>query len=432
MELSWPTSESPQKNASAESSKRFKLLRFALIGVLVILWVFFIMSVLKNTGLFRWLGIDYGFYYSQSVTLLSGDTKSVYSLPVLDKHLQELIGYTSQPGRPLDAGPVPYPPVFAWLFGLFTQTSPPIGFAFWTLVNTLGALHLARRVWQITPRENRVWAAALVLTSFPIVYTLFVGQPLTLLACAVAECYLSLRAGNNLQAGLWLSCLVMKPQYGILIAAVLLWKRQWFAVIGAALGIIGFIAVSAWVAGVDALLTYPSSLSDLSGFRGQGTVAYPEQMINWRALVINYLPSINDNSGILITLVLGAISVLCLVLLWRGPWKPSGDRFPGQLLALVIVTLLGNYHSHVHGMTLLIVPAAAVLANRSTSAFTRAIIMVGAILPSIVFTLSSSSRLTSIIISVLMIVCLASILIENSKSQSNADQRRGEELLVQS
>ena len=82
--------------------------------------------------------------------------------------------------------------------------------------------------------------------SFPVACTLIVGQPQLLLACAVAECYLSLREGRDFTSGLWLALLLFKPQYGLLIGLVLIWKRRWAAIAGVIVGGMAIVGGSVW------------------------------------------------------------------------------------------------------------------------------------------------------------------------------------------
>jgi len=327
---------------------RWRLFCTGLAVDLAVIWLALFWSVYQRVGLFRWLGIDYGFHFSQTKTLWS-EPERIYDLAALDQNLQTLVSYTTEPWHPLAAGPVPYPPIFAWLFTPFTLPSAPVGFLLWTVVNIVGAAYLAWLTSSLFPSRERVWVGMLVLTSFPIAYTIFVGQPLILLACAVAQCYLNLRAGRDFHAGLWLACLFLKPQYGILLGTLLVWKRQWGAVAGVALGGVLIVLGSAIVAGIPALLSYPASLSNLSGLRGIGTVAYPEQMVNWRALVVSFGPNLSDRIGLLIVLLLGAATVGAAAWSLRGPWMPEGplslpwSRRPFWLLCwpAIIATCMG-------------------------------------------------------------------------------------------
>jgi hypothetical protein len=85
--------------------------------------------------------------------------------------------------------------------------------------------------------------------------------------------------------------LLLKPQYGLLIGPLLLWKRRWRVVGGVALGGLVIITVSAVFVGLPTLGTYGQAIADIAPWGG-AAVASPGQMINWRALILNLRPSI--------------------------------------------------------------------------------------------------------------------------------------------
>src|SRR5205823_7881821 len=184
----------------------------------------------------RVIGVDWSMYYSQALTLRSGQPEAIYDVARTDPYLETLRVYSTDPSEPLAVGPVEYPPIFAWLMIPFTLPPAPIGFALWTLLNLAGVAWLAHRVAQVWPAISRTQALLALLVSYPVTMGLIVGQPTALLACAVAEWYLALRRGRDLRAGLWLAVLLLKPQYGILIGPILLWKHRWNMVAGVALG----------------------------------------------------------------------------------------------------------------------------------------------------------------------------------------------------
>src|SRR5262249_1434650 len=147
---------------------------------------------------------------------------------------------------------------------------------------------------------------------------LIVGQPTALLACAVSECYVSLRAGHDLRAGLWLSVLLFKPQYGVLIGPILIWKRRWLTVVGTALGALAMLLASV-------VLVRPSgggflwALGEYGAFGGGALIA-PGLMINWRALILWLRPSIGSTSGLLLLAVLSLLTLVLVLPIWRGRW----------------------------------------------------------------------------------------------------------------
>lgn len=360
--------------------------RLACLAVAVVAvgsWAEKIWAHYAEFGLFTWIGVDYGVYFAQATALRSGDAQGLYDLQVLERYHQALAAYTTDPEQPLRSGHVLYPPLFAWLFIPFTLPPPPLGFALWTGLNALAAVHLVRRVVELFPGPERPWLALLLLSSFPIVQNLVLGQPMILLACAVAEGYRSLRAGRELRAGLWLAALLFKPQYLVLVGPLLVWKRRWAALAGVTLGALVIAAGSALAAGLTAMRDYPAALVEEGEFHGTRTPSYPWEMINWRSLVLFLEPEISSTSGVAITVLLSAITVLLLVLAWRGPWAPAERPFPAKVSLALVATLLAGYHSHLHGVVLLAAPLAAVLTHGRPSGVMRLTIVAGLVLPTL-------------------------------------------------
>lgn len=344
----------------------YYLVGLALLGI----WLDRVWLIVGDTGLFRVVGLDWSLYAAQAIVLRSGDPHLIYAIGQIDAALQSFRVYTAAPSEPLPVGPVPYPPVFALLVSPFTLLPPPIGFGLWTMLNLSAAFFLAWRVASVLPNVGFTWATLAVLVSAPIAQGLVVGQPTALLGCAMAECFLSLRGGHDLRAGLWLSAFLFKPQYGVLLGPMLLWKRRWSVVGGVAIGGATLLVASIALVGVPTLLSYTAALADDAPFRG-GSMTSPGLMVNWRALILNLRPSIGPDTGLALTLLLGALTVVCVVPIWRSAWAPGSTAFPAQMTATLVATVLANYHSHVHGGAILAVPLAATLAQVRTGPIAR-------------------------------------------------------------
>ena len=221
--------------------------RYAGLSFFLILWGRVVWSIYSDTGLFRWIGTDFALYFAQSTVLWSGEPGAIYRPEVFNEIFQRLITLYSPDRSAVHPTHVPYLPLFAWLFTPFTLSSPLVGFALWESLQLLAVIWLAWRVTQLFPGVKQTWVTLVLLVSFPVASTLIVGQPQLLLACAVAECYLSLRRGRDFAAGLWLALLLFKPQYGLLIGLVLIWKRRWAAIAGVIVG--GIVIVGGSVSG---------------------------------------------------------------------------------------------------------------------------------------------------------------------------------------
>jgi hypothetical protein len=389
------------------------LLAAVFVGVLG-LWLHVIWSRFVVGGLFISLGADWALYYAQTAAFWGAGPPAIYDFTALGQYLQPLTAYTTVPGEPLPAGHVPYPPLFAWLFTPFTWPSPPVGFALWTALNLCTALYLGWRVAQQVGPGHRAWVVLLVLTSLPVVVAIYYGQPVLLLACFFGEAYLALRSGRDFRAGLLIGCLLIKPQYGLLIGPLLLWKRRWSAVAGAGIAVAAILVGSWLVAGLPTLLAYPTSvLEEDPGLRSVSSNA--KEMVNWRAIVLTAAPRISELRGLAITSALGLLTVAAAAFCWRGPWQPRSPLFPAQMSALMLATILANFHSHDHGATFLAVPVAAVLAQRWPSLPTRAALLAAATVPTAVLLfgyLTGVSVMVSFTFAALLVISFATLVFD--------------------
>lgn len=362
------------------------LARLLLTAGLILVWTrtaHEIALVWPSWGLFRLIGSDFALYFAQASALRAGDLASLYDLSGLNTYLQPLASFSGT-NDPLRVGPVPYPPLFAWLVAPLTWLSPPAAFGVWTAINLLAGVILAWRCASLFRRCDRWWIMLVVLSSVATVQNLLGGQPMLLQACGVAECFLALRSGRDFRAGLWLSCLFFKPPYALFVGPLLLVKRRWSAVGGAALGMAIGCLGSVLASSVTTLLEYPHAIIDLASFR-TGTNAFAEQMINWRALILFVAPQMSDFRALLVALGLSVATVAVLAPVWRTPWAPTERFFSHRMCALLIATVLANYHSHIYGGVLLALPLAALFAdgrpNRVTTLTVGSLIFGSTLLP---------------------------------------------------
>jgi Glycosyltransferase family 87 len=320
-------------------------IRWALVGLLAVLWATATWTDYRGGDSLQWLGWDYRLYVDNSRAFSSGDPEAIYDP-----------GESMGPG--LEIPEVPYPPVFAWLVTPFTALPFSLGYVVWSALNLLAALHLARRAAEQFPRPQRVWAGLAVLLSFPVAFTLITGQTQVWLACALGECYLALRSGRDFRAGLWLAALLLKPQYGILLGLVLVWKRRWSAVLGAGVACLAIVGLSGGVAGLKALRAWPLNVASMAT-PDPGSI----RQVNWRQIVWGIDPSINPDLALALIGVLSVLTLVGVLLVWRGAWEPQEPRFSARVCLLLLASQLVIYHSHNYGLAILAVPLASLFAN---------------------------------------------------------------------
>ncbi len=342
-------------------------LQVALLAVFLAGWGFHAVRTFEDPvlgGLFRWIGIDFGFFYAHAQVFAHGDLAELYSVDAAAPYRDALAAYANGAG-PLPSGPVPFPPIYAWLISPMALLPAPLAFAIWTAVNAVGAIALAWRAASFYTAERRLLAGILVLVSTAVIFSLWFGQPQLILALAFGEAFIALRKGRDLTAGVWLAVVLFKPQYLVLILPVLLWKRRWRALAGFVAGGLAILVASVLVAGPSTFVEYLGTLIDSATASGGTllTAVAPDVMVNWRALVLRAPLDLPDTVRVAITLILSGLTVAALVVAWRGPWLPTGARFAGQMTLLAIATVLTAWHSHIHGVAMIAVPLAALLAS---------------------------------------------------------------------
>ena len=203
---------------------------------------------------------DFTFYYAAAVIGTRHGWGSIYDLGLQQAQLNEMgsgIGI-AQLARFIS------PPPVAWLALPFTALPYPIAYWLWSgmlLAALAGAWYMA------APGAGRLRLVLLVaaLGWVPVIYGLQLGQPGLLVALGVAASYFLLRSGRELESGLALGLIVLKPQLAFLVPIALLAAQRYRAFTGAAIAI-GVLAVaSALNVGPGGVAAYEQRLAFAAG-----------------------------------------------------------------------------------------------------------------------------------------------------------------------
>lgn len=254
------------------------------------------------------------------------------------------------------------PPFAALPFALLSHLPLERAYALWTLINLavfagigLWITYLLRGSRSTVP----VAAAIMTMTFLPAFVTLVQGQWSLLLTAGLLLSWRALRDEKDIQAGLWLGVLAVKPQLLLLPIAALLWQRRWRAVGGLAASC-GLALVLSWaISGFGGLSAYVALISEAARW-GDRFGIHPQALYTLRGLAHAWLRT-DDPIQALPFWAAG----ICLVigLLWYG-WRPGHYRQePGPALQwamLVIAALLVSPHAYNHDLSLLIVSGALV------------------------------------------------------------------------
>jgi hypothetical protein len=237
----------------------------------------------------------------------------------------------------------------------------------WTF---LSVAMIAFAVWRIASVYNAPhWPLlAIALLSFPVVFGLFQGQVHGWQVLALTESWLAIRRGAERAGGLWLSLLLVKPQFLPLLLLYLLWIRRWRTLIWFTIGgALWALATVALLGGVEGIIVYLDVL-----LNGAGTIATPGvvDMVSWRSYALHLFGVENRSLAIMATIVLSLLTVA--LLLRRVSQEGMQERFgPHSLLAVMAASVLIGYDTHIYSMSLVLPPALALLASVSQAPASR-------------------------------------------------------------
>ena len=202
---------------------------------------------------------DFRLAYGAAVETLHGGYPHLYDLAAQKAAVESL-------GPGFYWSPFLNPPPLVWLATPFTVLPFQAAVILWSLL-IAGALFAG---WYLTAPGTRLTRAAfgaMWLGLFPVAFGLMVGQPVALVAAAVALCWWLTERDRPALAGVALSLMAVKPQIALFVPLCLVVAGH-ARVFGAWLVVTGFIAlISLALLGHDGLLRYRDALSVASGWQ---------------------------------------------------------------------------------------------------------------------------------------------------------------------
>lgn len=387
--------------------------RWTALGAVALfaMWAHAIASIWQSRGLFDWMGLDYAIFRSIAMGLVSGEPASMYDLDSITAHIRPLTAYYGPRADPLKVGPGPYPAVYILPFVPLTMLPPVVGFLVWVLANLALAISVARGL--ASRFEDQSWGlVATAVLFFPVTYALLLGQVTIILLFGLYRAYRAFEEGRDFRAGLWTGLLLLKPQYVFFLAIVLLFTLRWRTLAGMTAAGLVILLSSVAIVGPAGLQAYLATVRSMAGFREVHPIIFPDQMINWRGLLVNFLPpGASESLGLQLTLALSVITAGTLPVIWRRGWgDPTGEHFAARFLATMIVTMLVSFHNHIHGAALLLVPGMALAARGGGPRPLPSLFLASLYVPLAVFSLTGSTRLVAWTFLALMLATLVVLL----------------------
>ena len=407
---------------ASSGSRRY--LAYGIAASLLGLWALTAFRVWQFTGLFWWLGIDYGGISVAANVFLEKGPTALYDADVVLRSAEALSGYYGPIAGALTIGTAPYPPPFYLLYAPFSVLPPAIGFLLWTLANVTLAIWLIRSL--DSRFSQRSWARVMiVLAWFPLMYAFWLGHTV-LWAVVLHRAYRNLEDGREFRSGLWIGLLLLKPQFGLFLALVLIYKRRWAALAG--FGLVGLLLALASLGMFlpDGLPTYLAMWQGKTQFWATEHNMHAQSMITWRGLLVNVLPQTTpDAQAMAITLVLSGLTASSLLLVWRGPWNPRDERFATRMFATIVVTMLASIHNHAFGAMLLLGPGMVLAAQGGGPRPLQALLRVAVYAPTLVFVITTATELVAICMISLLAVALVAVLTDEVRVWMSERTRLG-------
>jgi hypothetical protein len=294
-------------------------------------------------------------FYTAGKMIKEGDQKLLYSFSAqfavqkkINPYLQNLT----------ELAPFRNPPfvVLPFIFlSFFTLNQAYIVVLFFNLV--LLSI-LLRKIFSVCPEKNykvKVLMVLSLLTFSPVFITLIVSQLSFLLALAFLFAYEKEKQGKYVQAGLWLSLLLIKPQYLFVSVLLLIIHKRYKELSGLCIGaflsfLISFVIVG-W-SGIRDFLSF--SLTTLQ-FKEQYTFI-PALMPTLRGALLLLFGDTNLSLITIFWLIGSFLLIFSLLRSWIG-WHPQKISFQLQWGLLIISSLLISPYANIQDFSLLIIPA---------------------------------------------------------------------------
>jgi len=226
----------------------------------------------------------------------------------------------------------------------------PTAYLAWALLNTALLVQLC---WLLisslgnTDRRIRLRALAMCLSFAPVWITIMQGQFSLILTLTLLVGWYALSQGRDLQAGLWLTLLLVRPQLVVVPGLALVWRRRWRVLV--------LLIVSMLVVGWRGLESYVGLLRSALTW-GDAFTMHPQRMYTWRGF-LNLLMGTDSTKEVLFWWLAGVLVAVGLLLWgWCGRWAAPSLHFDLQWSQLVLATIFVSPHANYHDLSLLLIP----------------------------------------------------------------------------
>jgi hypothetical protein len=321
-----------------------------LVMVFAILWLKMISSPAERTG------TDFISPYSAARIAERWGAGQVYNLQLQQTIQAEVVGFSLAPGQVLMFNHPPYlvPLLMLLVDGNYVaslERYAAIMVGFYLACAGIIAWMVIRSAWK---QRDILLLLAGALTFYPLFVSLVNTQDTAIMVFGALLCLAGILTEHDWLAGLGLALTSVRPQVTVLLAVPFLFRKQkvfgWFCLAGGILGVLSLAAV-----GMDGIRGFLNVLQVSAG--GEFYGMKEPVMVDLVGLLWRVAPGLGANVIHLIGWGVYGITLVGLCVVWSRS-RTIGEKQIGLAIALAVLAVP---HLHYHDLTLLIVPAAALV-----------------------------------------------------------------------
>lgn len=373
---------------------------------------------------------DFTVFYTGWRMVTDGLGRGLYDFELQTATQQQILG-----GRHLVGGLLPfnYPPHVALLFTPLAYLSLDGAYLVWSGLQLMVLTWLCWMLWRHLRAEgvegrSRLLVICTAVAVPAVSATLALGAFSTFMLLCLLSFVLTLRRDDDLQAGVWVALMTLKPQVAVIPALVLVAARRWKAVGAATICGLAVFATTTLVLGPRVWVGFVGAVSKTYA-AGPSLGVTPSAMRNLRGLLVVLFGDAAIQAVSTISLLAFLFSLLLVVWLWSSNVAKDLD-FDLRMSATLLLGILFNLHVNPQDSVMLAGPVLFFWHYlRRTGRGTRPLVLVALICPSLFWVTERALHLplasqTPTIAMVILGIWIVRACVLNSDGALRADAQR--------
>lgn len=305
-------------------------------------------------------------------------------------------------------------PLLAYLIVPLTVFTYETAFWLFVIINSTlfcATTYILNRLHHGTRLHHLAWILG-GIAFFPVFKGIILGQNSILSLFVLTGTIHFLLHQRERLASRILAIQVFKPQFALLFVVISLYKRR-RDFVGIFLFTAGTIlAISFLPLGIHGITEYIIISNQIVDWDKQNGI-FIEGMQSWRGLFYLLLPHEPITAINYFSYLAGILTLLTCIIGFTGEWNTEYTRFKVQCSLVIFCTLLATPHIYNHDLTLLLLPAALLLAHTHSGKASNIFVRLSPIIGSLFFLLSFLVDILSniIILPLIQFLLLFSVLL---------------------